>query len=264
MASQLDIFGGERPYGAPTSSQGVDPTLAARQARKQQNRDRIAMVGPSRERTFGAGTGPDGSAIDPHTSSMEDYGIRNVNGDVLGAASGYPIDPRNRVPYGPHDAGIFRKAGTRVETPLVGPDALTTMQGTVHPGRVSEIAADRTAGIDPRFPANSSHNIPHAVELHVPGGEGDDVRSVLWNGNHRVAAAVERGEMFTPVQTIRRPQISAAHAAWREDHSTFRAVREERHELESDRAVTQDAMRTKPMSGRNRARFAAGKPLIEE
>ncbi len=234
MAQQLDIFGGETPYGGPREPVGQDPGLAARLGRRQANIDRIEGTGAGWERNFGTGEfDEDGKAVDPHTTSMERYGIRYVRGDVM-------RNKKNHVPYGPHDAPVFRKAGSVREVPLIGPDALTTMQDRVHPGRVSEIVADPSSGSDPRFPGRE---LPLSVQMLVPNQER--TRSVptdvLWNGNHRVAAAVERGEMFTPVQSISQDQMPQAARTHRSDARRFKESREDKYDVGTTRLAKRDA-----------------------
>lgn len=245
MAWQLDIFGDERPYGpGPSTAANVGmQQLEARLQRQAANRERISGTPASRERHLSA------EDDDPHTLPMEDFGVRTVMGYVF-------ADRRNRVPYGPHDASTFRKAGVPVEVPLYGPDAITTMQDTVHPGRVAELSRDPSLGNDPRFPWPER---PLAVEMKVPPRESYDGPTtaghrvvngqvvgavdtpVLWNGNHRIAAAVDRGEMFTPVQMIRQQDKRAARKVFDYDREVFQDARSQRQFLGASRMIEGDA-----------------------
>lgn len=240
MASQLDIFGQERPYG-PTMQPGVDPALAARQIRQQRNRERIVGTPASIEREFGiAGIDPDEPEWDPHQTDMADYGIRNVYGDVMGGGQGgKPRDRRNAIPFGPHDAPVFRKAGKVRELPLVGPDAVTTMQGEVSDYRVGEINADQNSGSDPRFPGRE---LPLSVELLINDEDGQRKRprDVIWNGNHRVTAAAARGEMFQPFQSIKQDELPIANQTFRRDKARFATARAEKFDVGTSRMVTGD------------------------
>lgn len=235
MADQLDIFGGTTPYGPPRQPAGQDPALTARLGRKQANRDRIEGKGAGWERNFGTGkVDEEGDSIDPHTASMPElYGIREVRLDVL-------RNKKNHVPYGPHDETVFRKAGSQREVPLIGPDALTTMQDKVHPVRVAELVADPSSGSDPRFPGRE---LPLSVQMLVPHPQrpGSVPTDVLWNGNHRVAAAVQRGEMFTPVQSISQDQMPAAAQTFRRDSARFKESRNEKYDVGSTRLALRDA-----------------------
>lgn len=235
MPQQLDVFGGSTPYGPPRAprSSGQDPALAARLGRQQANRDRIEGKGASWHRNFAAAEDEYGNDIDPHNKPMSDYGIRNVHREVF-------LDKKNHVPYGPHDVSTFRKAGSVREVPLVGPDAITTMQDTVMPERVAELAKDPSMGSDPRFPGRE---LPLSVQMRLPHPEHGrpTPTDVLWNGNHRVAAAVERGEMFTPVQSISQDQMPRAAQTFRRDKARFAEARAERYDVGLTRMAKRDA-----------------------
>jgi hypothetical protein len=241
MASQLDLFGGETPYGPPRMAPGVDPTLAARQARKMRNRERIVGTPATQEREFGIpGIDPDEPEFDPHQTDMtERYGIRNVYDDVIDPW-GRPHDKRNAVPFGVHDSAVFRKAGKVRELPLVGPDAVTTMQGAVSDYRVGEINADQQQGSDPRFPGRE---LPLSVELLIDDEDGmrKRPRDVIWNGNHRVSAAAERGEMFQPFQSIKQDELPEANQVFRRDKARFADARAMKYDIGSSRMVTGNA-----------------------
>jgi hypothetical protein len=251
MASQLDIFGGETPYG-PTKKLGEDPALTARLARQAANVDRITGAGAGRSRLFNDGeVGDDGKPVNPHTTDMTDFGIRDVNHPAQ-------ADSRNRVPYGPDSNGPFRKHGIDKEVPLFGPDALTTMQDKVSPDRVAELSNDPSKGDDPRFPP--SYSRPLSVQMMIPpagpNGRTDHNQrgvptDVLFNGNHRVAAAVDRGEMFTTVRSIEQDALPDAANSHRRDERKFANVRSQKFDLAQSRMATQNAFLRKPLSGRD-------------
>jgi hypothetical protein len=247
MAAQLDIFGKEHPLSSPEGDTG----LADRLQRRQSNRDRLVGKGAGRERHQGVDTPVNDG--DPHTAHMSgQYGIRNVQRSVMS-------DRRNSVPYGPDDTPVFRKHGVRKEVPLHGPDAITTMQSKVHPGRVSEIATNPSSGSNPRFPGRE---VPLSVQMLVhprdesagPGGTDMTQRrvptEVTWDGNHRIAAAVERGELFTPVQSITQDAMPDAANQYRRDKREFATVRELKYRASTARMEYQDPTLTGRRPGR--------------
>jgi len=249
MAAQLDIFGGSTPLGGTRAPSGTDPALAARLGRKQENRDRLVGAGAGRERVLGnraALYDPDLSPfddLDPHTLSMESLGIRDVTKDVLHNRV------QNKVPYGPHDASVFRKAGVVREVPLVGSDAATTMQSHVSPARVDEIVRDPQSGSDPRFRGTPAEELPLVVEQMTrhPETGAWGPSNVIYNGNHRAAALLAQGQMFMPAHVITREQRESASDVFRGDKKRFKAAREQRLDVGSTRMVMGDATITKGM-----------------
>jgi len=246
MADQLDIFGGSTSYGPPRQPAGQDSALQARLGRKHSNRIRLEGTPATREREFGNGEVDFmGDPLDTHSLSMSDLGIRNVANDVWSTRT------MNAVPYGPHDASTFRKAGVQREVPLYGPDAITTMQEGVHPGRVAEISEDPSSGIDPRgIPGNE---LPLSVQAVLPSPQGAPATpngmqntDIIWNGNHRVAAAIDRGEMFTPVQSITRGNRERASDTYHRDKARFSDSREQKYNLGATRMVMGDATIRQP------------------
>lgn len=244
MASQLDIYGGEEPYGPRP---GPDGDLAARLERQQQNRDRIVGSPAGRDRTMGRSDAePYSEDADPHTVDMtREYGIRNVFREVF-------LDRRNKVPFTPHDSTPFRKAGVDREVPTFGPDAITTMQDKVSPDRVAELVDDPSSGHDVRFPTPER---ALSVQLPVtPEGGGRAVNTdVLWNGNHRLAAARERNEMFLPVRSIQQDAMPEAKRAFSRGNQLYDESRYERNDLQGTRMVRNDATIKKGMGGRVQA-----------
>jgi len=245
MAAQLDIFGGSTPLGGTRGPSGADPHLAARLGRQQENRDRIVGAGAGRERILGnrAALLDAAQDFDPHTLSMESLGIRDVTKDVLHNRV------ENKVPYGPHDASVFRKAGVVREVPLVVSDAATTMQSHVSPARVAEIASDPQSGSDPRFRGTPGEELPLVVEQmtrHPETGAWGPT-NVIYNGNHRAAAALAQGQMFMPAHVITREHREAASDVFRQDKTRFKASREQRLDVGSTRMVMGDATIKKGM-----------------
>jgi len=215
---------------------GADPQIAARLGRRQENRDRIEGTGSSWPRVFGnraAIHDPD-IEFDPHTQSMEDFGIRNVEKDVLYNKA------ENKVPFGPHDAPVFRKAGTVRDVPLA---TLTTMQSHVSPERVSELVRDPHSGSDPRFRGTPAQELPLVVEQMTrhPETGAWGVTDVLYNGNHRAAAGVARGETTMPARVITRSQRGSATDVFRSDKKRFKGAREQRIDLATTRMALRDA-----------------------
>ena len=218
---------------------GADPHLAARLGRQQENRDRIIGAGAGRERVLGnrAALFEAGEIdFDPHTLSMESLGIRNVERDVLHNRV------ENKVPYGPHDAAVFRKAGEVREVPLTGPDAVTTMQSHVSPARVAEIVRDPHSGSDPRFRGTPAAEMPLVVEhmtRHPETGAWGRT-NVVYNGNHRIVAALQQGQTSIPARVITREQRESASDVFRRDRTRFKDSREQRLDVGSTRLVMGD------------------------
>lgn len=231
MAHQLRLDGTSEPYG-PQRRPGSDPALEARIGRRDANRERLAGTDAAYERSFASGWD------DPHTAPMDkQYGIPNVFDSVVNSG--------NMPEIGPHDSPVFRKLGRDKEVPLIGPDRLTTMQDTVSPERVDEIRRNPGLGTDSRFPGRE---LPLSIELDVgPGGFGrpGGVRDVLWNGNHRVAAAVEDGQMFTPVRSIPNSWVTDAGEMAQQDADTFRSSREEKYRTSGARLQNRNPFATK-------------------
>lgn len=101
-------------------------------------------------------------------------------------------DPSSRVPeallYTKSRAPGWRRNSEEREVPIVG---IGTLQSSVSSGRLDMLAAYPGSDSSPRLPYTE---LPRVVS----DAEGD----VVIDGNHRIAAALERGEMFQPARVI--------------------------------------------------------------
>lgn len=94
-----------------------------------------------------------------------------------------------------------RSASTVREIPIAsaGYKALHTVQRTVSSHRVHEAMEDPSTTASPRFPG-ALKELPYVYENN-PG------KHTVIDGNHRMSAAVMRGEMFQPARVITRQDV---------------------------------------------------------
>lgn len=183
----------EEPDRLQPKQFGPDAALEDRLRRRDTQRSMFAgRMAPTRAQ---AHSGPQTQDF----GSLVSRGVPARTGDLERKAI------RQGLP-GATDDAAWTKLGTRF---FVNRDEMSSMQSTVYEPRVAEIRDNPAMGQNPRFPAN--HETPHAIFM----GNDQNPRgfeAVLANGNHRVAAELDKGALFTEVRGI--PSNEAARSAY--------------------------------------------------
>lgn len=201
---QFDLWGGSEPYGPkPTGMKPPDVLERYKQAEQSQYnlpqsyRNRMSDDDYESNRETAEIDDEPFEEAKPHpVTKLPDRGMIDTEED--------PIDMPNvnqmysgmdpRLSYHAHDQSQRRKVGSLQEVPL---DRIGTYQRDVSSQRLHEILANSDSQRNPRYPSKLQVDVP--LVYHDP--DSYDEHTVI-DGNHRVAAAKMRNEMFTPARVV--------------------------------------------------------------
>lgn len=172
----------DRIQGAQFGDLALQDRLARRDVQRGMFAGRIA---PTRAQAHSPWTS------EGEFTTLEERGIRaRTHPDLVGTLSKHGIPaPADNTPW------------TKMGIPaFFNRDELSSAQNYVYEPRVAEIRDDPSKAENPRFPAG--HEKPHIAVVpgqpHKPRG----FEGIIMNGNHRVAAELDKGALFIEGKAI--------------------------------------------------------------
>lgn len=174
----------EEPDRIQGAQFGPDLALQDRLARRDVQRSMFkGRIAPTRAAAHATGASTD------DFSTLADRGITDRSHPEIAAKVMPGLPP-------PADNTMWTKFGTRE---FFNRDELGSLQNYVYEPRVAEIRDNPAMGQNPRFPAG--HEMPHIIAVanreRPRGYEG-----LVANGNHRVAAEMDKGALFIEGRTL--------------------------------------------------------------
>lgn len=183
-------------YEEPDTIHGAqfgDLALQDRLRRRDVQRSMFAgRIAPTRARAHGT------TAYEDQFTSLEERGIPSRAHPGLVQTLG-----QHGIPA-PADNTAWTKMGIPA---FFNRDELTSAQNFVFEDRVAEIRDNPALAENPRFPAG--HEKPHIAVIPNQPDRPRGYEGIIMNGNHRVAAELDKGALFIEGKAIVADQIQA-------------------------------------------------------